>query len=69
MDPGAQQKTMLKNIPLKIEKNQKMTPKLLQKSEVVSGGGASWGTFGGPNRFWTLKWAPSAPKVFPMIEK
>ena len=32
-------------------------------------GGASWGTFVGPNHFGTFKVAPSTPKVLPMIEK
>ena len=68
MDPGAHHKTMLKNIPQQIEKCSKNDSQLGPKKWAYFGGGASWGTFGGPNRFWTLKWAPSAPKVFPMIE-
>ena len=69
MDPGAQQKTMLKNIPQKIEKCSKNDSQMGPKKWAYFGGGASWGTFGGPNRFWALKMDPSAPKVLPMIEK
>ena len=69
MDPGAQRKTMLKTYPNNSKHIQKMTPKSIPQSKGILGGGASWGTFGGPNRFWTLKWAPTVPKVLPMIEK
>ena len=37
MEPGAQQKTMLKNILQKIENVQKMTPKWFPKSEFILG--------------------------------
>ena len=69
MDPGAQQKTMLKNIPQQIEKCSKNDSQLGPQKWGDFRGGASWGTFGGLNRFWTLKWGPSAPKVFQMIDK
>ena len=35
-----------------------MIPDSVSKSEFVSGGGASWGTFAGTNSFWTLKMGP-----------
>ena len=37
MDPGAQQKTMLKNIPQQIENVQKMTPNWVPKSDALFG--------------------------------
>ena len=37
MDPGAQQKTMLKNIPQTIENVQKMIPKLVPENELIFG--------------------------------
>ena len=68
MDPGAQQKTMLKNRPQQIEKCSKNESQLGPKKWFYFRGFASRGTFGGPIRFFTLKVGPSAPKVLPMIE-
>jgi len=58
MDPGAQQKTMLKNRPPKNEKCSKNDSQLGPKKWVYFRGFASWGTFGGPIHFLTLKVGP-----------
>jgi hypothetical protein len=68
MDPGAQQKTMLKNRPQQIDKCSKNDSQFVSKKWAHFRGGASWGTFGGPIHFLTLKMGPSAPKVLPMIQ-
>ena len=51
LDHGAQQKTMFENKPQEIKKCLNMTPKSIPKNDTFSGGGASWGNFGGPTRF------------------
>ena len=68
MDPGAHHKTMLKNIPQQIEKCSKNDSQFGFIKWLYFRGFASWGTFGGPIHFLTLKVGPSAPKVLPMIE-
>ena len=58
MDPGAQQKTMPKNIPQQIEKCSKNDSQIVFIKWVYFRGFASWGTCGGPNHFLTLKVSP-----------
>ena len=58
MDPGAQQKTMLKNRPPKNEKCSKNDSQVRPTKWHYFRGFASWGTFGGPIHFLTLKVGP-----------
>ena len=58
MDPGAHHKTMLKNIPQQIEKCSKNDSQFGFKKWFHFRGFASWGTFGGPIHFFTLKVDP-----------
>ena len=58
MDPGAQQKNMLKNRPPKNEKCSKNDSQVRPKKWHYFRGFASWGTFGGPIHFLTLKVGP-----------
>ena len=56
--PGTQQKTKLKNRWQQIKKYSKNDPQFGPKRWLYFGGGASWGTFGRPNRFWASNVAP-----------
>ena len=69
MDPGAQQKTMLKNIAQQIKKYPKNNSQIDPKKWGYFGSGASLDTFGGRTRFGALKMGPGAPKVLQMFEK
>ena len=47
-----------KYTPEKCKNTKKTTPKSTEKSDPYFRGGASWASFGGPARFWTLKMGP-----------
>ena len=73
IEPGTQQKTMLKNRGPKIKKYSKSDSKMGPKEWIYFGGNAYWGAFGGPNRFCDEKVGPqrcqSAPKARKISQK
>ena len=69
MDPGAQQKTMLKNRANKSKHIQKMTPKWVPETDFISGVAPLGAALVAQTDFGHQKWVPSAPKVLPRIEK
>ena len=69
IEPGTQQKTMLKNRAKKNEKITKNDFNMGPKKLIYFGGNAYWAAFGGPNRFCNEKVGPQRSQSAPKNEK
>jgi hypothetical protein len=68
MDPGAEQLTMLKNIPPQINECSKNDSQIIPQKVMLFLGWRLVGHLWVPNQFFNIKSVPSASKMLSMIE-